>query len=251
MSYKRLTDKDISKETKQKLCIVLCDIRRRCLNPNYKYFYLYGERGISVCEEWLGKDGQKNFREWAVNNGYEKGLTIDRIDNNKGYSPNNCRWVTAKEQSYNRRSNKLITIHGKTQTVTEWAKEAGIPIGTLQNRLKYGWEEDRLLEPKQVYLKMSKHEMRVEILKLRKEVKEYKTKIENGTLVELPCKVGDNAVAIVDTLCYPNAIYNVKLKDLAYIVEDENGDVTFQHITRIFGTEAEAEKKLEELSKNP
>lgn len=183
--YKRLTDKDISKETKQKLCIVLCDIRRRCLNPNYKYFYLYGERGISVCEEWLGKDGQKNFREWAVNNGYEKGLTIDRIDNNKGYSPDNCRWVTAKEQSYNRRSNKLITIHGKTQTVTEWAKEAGIPIGTLQNRLKYGWEEDRLLEPKQVYLKMSKHEMRVEILKLRKEVKEYKTKIEAGTLVEL------------------------------------------------------------------
>lgn len=76
---------------------------------------------------------------------------------------------------------------------------------------------------------------------------ELEDKIENGTLVELPCKVGDNAVAIIDTLFYPNAIYNVKLKDLAYIVEDENGDVTFQHITRIFGTEAEAEKKLEEL----
>ena len=76
-------------------------------------------------------------------------------------------------------------------------------------------------------------------------------KIENGTLVELPCKVGDNAVAIIDTLCYPNAIYNVKLKDLAYIVEDENGDITFQHITRIFGTKAEAKNKLEELSKNP
>ena len=76
---------------------------------------------------------------------------------------------------------------------------------------------------------------------------ELEDKIENGTLVELPCKVGDNAVAIIDTLCYPNAIYNVKLKDLAYIVEDENGDVTFQHITRIFGTEAEAEKRLEEL----
>lgn len=80
-----------------------------------------------------------------------------------------------------------------------------------------------------------------------KRLGELEDKIENGTLVELPCKVGDNAVAIIDTLCYPNAIYNVKLKDLAYIVEDENGDVTFQHITRIFGTEAEAEKKLEEL----
>ena len=80
-----------------------------------------------------------------------------------------------------------------------------------------------------------------------KRLSELEGKIENGTLVELPCKVGDNAVAIIDTLCYPNAIYNVKLKDLAYIVEDENGDVTFQHITRIFGTKAEAEKRLEEI----
>ena len=80
-----------------------------------------------------------------------------------------------------------------------------------------------------------------------KRLGELEDKIEAGTLIEIPCKVGDNAVAIIDTLCYPNAIYNVKLKDLAYIVEDENGDVTFQHITRIFGTEAEAEKKLEEL----
>lgn len=80
-----------------------------------------------------------------------------------------------------------------------------------------------------------------------KRLYELEDKIEAGTLIEIPCKVGDNAVAIIDTLCYPNAIYNVKLKDLAYIVEDENGDVTFQHITRIFGTEAEAEKKLEEI----
>ena len=76
---------------------------------------------------------------------------------------------------------------------------------------------------------------------------ELEDKIEAGTLIEIPCKVGDNAVAIIDTLCYPNAICNVKLKDLAYIVEDENGDVTFQHITRIFGTKAEAEKRLEEI----
>ena len=82
-------------------------------------------------------------------------------------------------------------------------------------------------------------------LKLR--LAELEDKIEAGTLVEIPCKVGDNAVAIIDTLAYPNAIYNVKLKDLAYIVEDENGDVTFQHITRIFGTETEAEKRLEEI----
>ena len=80
-----------------------------------------------------------------------------------------------------------------------------------------------------------------------KRLGELEDKIEAGTLIEIPCKVGDSAVAIIDTLAYPNAIYNVKLKDLAYIVEDENGDVTFQHITRIFGTKAEAEKRLEEL----
>lgn len=80
-----------------------------------------------------------------------------------------------------------------------------------------------------------------------KRLYELEDKIEAGTLIEIPCKVGGNAVAIIDTLAYPNAIYNVKLKDLAYIVEDENGDVTFQHITRIFGTEAEAEKRLEEI----
>lgn len=85
------------------------------------------------------------------------------------------------------------------------------------------------------------------IVELKLRLAELEDKIENGTLIEIPCKVGDNAVAIIDTLAYPNAIYNVKLKDLAYIVEDENGDVTFQHITRIFGTEAEAEKRLEEI----
>lgn len=80
-----------------------------------------------------------------------------------------------------------------------------------------------------------------------KRLAELEDKIEAGTLIEIPCKVGDNAVAIIDTLAYPNAIYNVKLKDLAYIVEDENGDVTFQHITRIFRTKAEAKKRLEEI----
>lgn len=82
---------------------------------------------------------------------------------------------------------------------------------------------------------------------MKNRLAELEDKIEAGTLIEIPRKVGDNAVAIIDTFCYPNAIYNVKLKDLAYIVEDENGDVTFQHITRIFGTEAEAEKRLEEM----
>lgn len=78
---------------------------------------------------------------------------------------------------------------------------------------------------------------------------ELEDKIENGTLVEIPCKCGDNAVAIIDTFAYPNAILNVEIKGLAYIVEDENGDITFQHISRVFYTEAEAQNKLKELLK--
>lgn len=72
-------------------------------------------------------------------------------------------------------------------------------------------------------------------------------KIENGTLVELPCKVGDTAMAIIDTLAYDNSLRRVKIEGLAYIVKDENGDITFQHINRLFSNEAEAEARLKEL----
>lgn len=76
---------------------------------------------------------------------------------------------------------------------------------------------------------------------------EIEDKIMGGTLVGLPCKVGDTATAIIDTLLYDNSIQNVKIKGLAYIVEDENGDTTFQHISRVFHNKAEAEAKLKEL----
>ena len=72
-------------------------------------------------------------------------------------------------------------------------------------------------------------------------------KIKNGTLVELPCKVGDTAMAIIDTLAYDNSLRRVKIEGLAYIVKDENGDITFQHINRLFSNEAEAEARLKEL----
>ena len=76
---------------------------------------------------------------------------------------------------------------------------------------------------------------------------ELEDKIEAGTLVELPCKVGDTAMAIIDTLAYDNSLQRVKIEGLAYIVKDENGDITFQHINRLFSNEAEAEARLKEL----
>ena len=80
-----------------------------------------------------------------------------------------------------------------------------------------------------------------------KELSELKDKLKSGQLVELPCKVGDTATAIIDTLAYDNSIENVKIKGLAYIVEDENGDTTFQHINRVFSNEEQAKTKLKEL----
>jgi hypothetical protein len=79
-------------------------MKQRCFNPNHKNFKDYGGRGINICEEW-SKDVQ-TFYNWSVANGYKEGLTIDRIDNDKGYSPDNCRWVTMKVQRKNQRKRR-------------------------------------------------------------------------------------------------------------------------------------------------
>lgn len=110
----------------------------RCLKPKTNGYKNYGNKGISVCNEWL-KDFQ-NFYYWAINNGYKEGLTIERIDLNKGYEPDNCKWVTPKEQARHTSQNKMITYKGKTRCVAEWAEFLKINYNTLQSRLgKYGW----------------------------------------------------------------------------------------------------------------
>ena len=78
-------------------------MKSRCYNPNSCNYKNYGARGIKICDEWLGKDGYNNFKKWSLENGYKKELSLDKIDNNGNYSPNNCRWTTRRIQNINKR----------------------------------------------------------------------------------------------------------------------------------------------------
>jgi hypothetical protein len=107
----------------------------------------YWDRGIRTCEEW--KNSFESFRDWALKNGYTDDLTIDRVDNDGDYEPLNCRFVKPSEQSLNRRSNRDVTYNGITQTISQWAKDCGLPYDTLRDRInRYGWSvEKALTEP--------------------------------------------------------------------------------------------------------
>lgn len=126
------------------LYIAWKNIKERCYNPNSSNFKYYGGRGVFVCDKW--KANFKEFQRWSFENGYTKGLSIDRIDNEKGYSPDNCRWVSKKEQANNKRNNHFLTYKGKTQTIAQWSEETGISSQLISKRInKFGWDVERTL----------------------------------------------------------------------------------------------------------
>ncbi len=108
-------------------------IKQRCLNERCNNYHNYGGRGISICKEWL-KDFHK-FEEWSLNNGYNDCLSIERINVNGNYEPNNCKWATRKEQARNRRSNHLYKYKGEIKCIYELAEKYNINVKTLQRRL--------------------------------------------------------------------------------------------------------------------
>lgn len=110
---------------------------KRCEDAASCSYKNYGGRGITVCEEWHSLE---SFIEWARNNGYSEDLSIDRIDNNAGYSPDNCRWANRIEQANNKRNNILITYNGETHTLPEWSTITGIKQATLRYRMGSGWD---------------------------------------------------------------------------------------------------------------
>ncbi|AGY48563.1 HNH endonuclease [Bacillus phage Spock] len=117
--------------------------------PSGDRYESYGGRGISICDEWLAKDnGFITFYNWATSNGYEEGLTLDRIDVDGDYTPSNCRWISNEEQQKNRTNNRLMTLNGVTKTITEWSESLGGKHTLVQGRLDLGWsEEDALTKP--------------------------------------------------------------------------------------------------------
>ena len=137
-----------------KLNDIFRSMKARCYNPNRKDFKHYGAKGVTVCFEWLNAEtihyckgssskGWKAFKEWALSHGYKEGLTLDRIDVNKGYSPDNCRWVSMKVQNNNRGNNHLITYKGQTKTLQQWADELKLHKNTLKGRLNRGWSIEK------------------------------------------------------------------------------------------------------------
>ena len=128
--------------TNTKLYTKWSGIVQRCTNPNAIHYDMYGGRGITICDEW--RNDFYSFYSWSIENGYKDGLTIDRIDNNKGYYPENCRWTDLETQANNTRRNHYITYNNETKTLTQWARLLNVNVETLRDRVNHGNMKDFL-----------------------------------------------------------------------------------------------------------
>lgn len=126
-------------------------IKDRCYREKNNYYKHYGGRGIKMCQEWL--DDFMNFYNWAMANGYQDGLTIERIDVNGDYCPENCKWITLEEQALNKTNTRYLTYNGETKTLKEWEEETNLPI---RSRLNEGMSIEEAFErPKREHLQVT------------------------------------------------------------------------------------------------
>lgn len=113
------------------------NMKSRCFNQNNRDYCLYGGRGISICDEWV--NNYASFMDWALDNGYADCLSIDRLDVDGDYCPENCRWATQKEQCNNTRRNILVDIDGEVLTLKGWCERMSLNYGTVSSRVRRGW----------------------------------------------------------------------------------------------------------------
>lgn len=122
------------------------NMKHRCGYEKHGSYCDYGGRGIKVCDEWI--NNYPRFKKWALNNGYEDGLSIDRVDNDGNYEPGNCRWATLREQANNTRKNVFVEYKGEIHTLAEWAEIKDIPYHTIITRHRRGWDIEKMLSTK-------------------------------------------------------------------------------------------------------
>lgn len=151
--------------SKTRLFHIWSNMRQRCTNknkPDYKY---YGGKGVKVCKEW--DESFLVFKEWADNSGYNDSLTIDRINVDGNYEPDNCRWATRKEQTRNRATTLRITHEGITKTAAEWAEEIGITDQLISERLRKGFPVEKVLSGKDLRNAAPKPSRRKKVINLK------------------------------------------------------------------------------------
>ncbi len=120
-------------------------MRDRCQNPHSADWYDYGGRGITVYDKW--DSSFEAFRKWSENNGYDDGKSIDRIDVNAGYYPDNCRWVSMRVQANNKRNNHMVCYRGKEMSLADAARLSSVPYSTIKRRITvYGWSAEKAIE---------------------------------------------------------------------------------------------------------
>lgn len=121
-------------------------MKARCMNPSDVNFKWYGGRGIGICAQWL--ESYQTYKNWALANGYDTNKQIDRYPNRNGnYEPDNCRWVTSKENNRNRRDNRIVSAFDVSKCVAEWAEDQRCVVSekTLRNRIAKGWNPERAI----------------------------------------------------------------------------------------------------------
>ncbi len=126
-----------------KLYGIWAGMKRRCQNPNTKYYSDYGGRGIAVCEEW---QEYEPFKEWALDDGYQEGMSIERIDVDGNYCPANCKWIPLSEQNANKRISIKIEHQGRVYTIKEISQITGLKERTIKGRYERGWNTDKIFD---------------------------------------------------------------------------------------------------------
>lgn len=129
----------------KRLSKIYHNMKTRCYNKNNVSYESYGGRGITVCKEWL--EGFQAFKDWALENGYQDDLMLERVDNNKGYSPDNCIFATRDRQNNNKRNNRMIRAFGERKSMADWAIDPRCKVSytTLRMRLNLGWDAEEAI----------------------------------------------------------------------------------------------------------